>query len=47
MQIQYEITEELNEKKVGQTFEVLYEGWDPIAESCYGRSYADAPELDG
>ncbi|NLB17094.1 MAG: 30S ribosomal protein S12 methylthiotransferase RimO [Clostridiales bacterium] len=47
MQIQYEITEELNEKKVGQTFEVLYEGWDPIAESCYGRSYADAPEIDG
>ncbi|NLZ37271.1 MAG: 30S ribosomal protein S12 methylthiotransferase RimO [Clostridiales bacterium] len=47
MQLQYEINEELNEKKVGQTIEVLYEGWDPVAESCYGRSYADAPEIDG
>ncbi|MGI6742788.1 MAG: 30S ribosomal protein S12 methylthiotransferase RimO [Eubacteriales bacterium] len=47
MQLQYEINEELNEKKVGQTLEVLYEGWDPVAESCYGRSYADAPEIDG
>lgn len=47
MQLQYEINEVLNEKKVGQTIEVLYEGWDPVAESCYGRSYADAPEIDG
>lgn len=47
MQLQYEINEELNEKKIGQTLEVLYEGWDPVAESCYGRSYADAPEIDG
>ena len=32
---------------VGSTVEVLVEGFDRIAECWYGRTYADAPEVDG
>lgn len=35
------------EKLVGTTAEVLVEGFDRIAECWYGRTYADAPEVDG
>lgn len=35
------------EKLVGKTAEVLVEGFDRIAECWYGRTYADAPEVDG
>ena len=35
------------EKLVGTTVEVLVEGFDRIAECWYGRTYADAPEVDG
>lgn len=34
------------EKLVGTTVEVLVEGFDRIAECWYGRTYADAPEVD-
>lgn len=36
-----------NEKKIGQTLEVVVEGYDRYAESFFGRSAADAPEIDG
>ena len=47
MQTQLTITEEQNEEKIGKTIEVLCEGFDRIAECWYGRTYADAPEVDG
>lgn len=38
---------ELNEKKLGQTVEVVTEGFDRLAECWFGRSADDAPEIDG
>ena len=47
MRDQLSINEENNEKKLGTTVLVLCEGYDPISEAYYGRSYADAPDIDG
>ena len=47
MSIQLDIHEELNEKKIGKSITVLCEGFDPVAETYYGRSGADAPDIDG
>ena len=35
------------ESLIGRELEVLCEGFDRIAECFFGRSYADAPEVDG
>ena len=34
-------------RQVGKTIPVLCEGFDRYAECFFGRSYADAPEVDG
>ncbi len=47
MRTQGDITEEQNEAAVGRTVEVLCEAYDPVSEAYYGRSAADAPEIDG
>ena len=47
MATQLPISEALNEAKIGSTIEVLCEGFDPVAEAHYGRSEADAPDIDG
>ena len=47
MQTQLTVTERLNETKIGNVYDVLCEGFDPVSESFYGRSYMDAPETDG
>lgn len=47
MRDQLEINEQYNNGKLGQTICVLCEGFDPVSETYYGRSYADAPEIDG
>ncbi len=47
MALQLDIHEELNQKKIGSTVKVLCEGFDPVAETFFGRSEADAPEIDG
>ena len=47
MRDQLVINEENNEKKLGKTILVLCEGYDPISEAYYGRSSADAPDIDG
>lgn len=47
MQIQLGINEKANEEKIGKTITVLCEDYDPVAEAHYGRSAADAPEIDG
>lgn len=44
---QAEISEGINQKKVGKTFEVLVEGYDNIVKMYYGRTYADSEEIDG
>lgn len=46
MREQLSVTEELNAKFVGTTINVLCEGFDPVSESYYGRSYRDAPDID-
>ena len=47
MQTQADISRALQEKKVGQTVTVLCEGYDEAASTHYGRSAADAPDIDG
>ena len=47
MATQLPISEELNQAKVGKTLTVLCEGYDPVAAAHYGRSEADAPDIDG
>lgn len=47
MAIQLEIVAEENEKKIGREYSVICEGYDAVSEAYFGRSYADAPEIDG
>ncbi len=47
MQTQLTVTEELNAKRIGSTLTVLTEGYDSAAGIHYGRSFADAPDVDG
>ena len=47
MQTQLTVTEEQNAEKIGNTYTVLCDGFDTVAEIYYGRSYADAPDVDG
>ena len=47
MQTQLLVTEELNNARVGSTQTVLCDGFDTVAEVYYGRTYADAPDVDG
>ena len=47
MEEQFDIMERLNRKKLGSTAEVLTEGWDSYIKMCYGRTAADAPDVDG
>lgn len=41
------IAAEKNDEKVGQITEVLIEGWDDYIKCYFGRTPADAPEIDG
>ena len=45
--IQSDIMDEFNERRLGTVQEVLAEGFDRFADCWYGRSYADSPEVDG
>ena len=47
MQTQLEISSELQRAKIGSTVTVLTEGYDVVAGTHYGRSEADAPDIDG
>jgi len=44
---QMEINARKNEEKVGKIIKVLCEDFDPVSEIHFGRSEADAPEIDG
>lgn len=47
MEQQQNIMADFCENMIGTEVEVLVEGFDKIAECFYGRTYADAPEVDG
>ncbi|MBQ8249537.1 MAG: 30S ribosomal protein S12 methylthiotransferase RimO [Clostridia bacterium] len=47
MRTQGEINEEQNSAMIGRVVNVLTEAYDPVSEAYYGRSAADAPEIDG
>ena len=47
MMKQYDIVESLQSRLVGKTLTVLTEGYDEETDSYFGRSYMDAPEIDG
>jgi len=47
MKIQKGISSELNAKKLGRTYKVLVEGIAEDGIFYYGRSYAEAPGIDG
>jgi ribosomal protein S12 methylthiotransferase len=47
MQTQLSVSEEYNKSRVGSVVRVLCEGFDPVAESHYGRSYGEAADIDG
>lgn len=47
MQTQLTVSEEKCAANIGKTLTVLCDGYDSTAEIYYGRSYADAPDVDG
>ena len=47
MRAQMEISAAKNESKIGSVVRVLVEDFDPVSEAHFGRSAADAPEIDG
>lgn len=47
METQLDIASKKNEEKIGTVQRVLIEGWDDYIKCYYGRSPADAPEIDG
>jgi len=47
MEMQLTIAAEKNEEKFGSETEVLIEGWDDYIKCYFGRTPADAPEVDG
>ena len=47
MQTQLTVSEELNAAKIGSEVTVITDGYDAVAEIYFGRSEADAPDVDG
>ncbi len=47
MELQLSIANENNASKIGKKTEVLVEGWDDYIKCYFGRSVADAPDIDG
>jgi len=47
MRAQAEISEKVKSRLVGRTVHVLCEGFDVVSEAYFGRTAADAPEIDG
>ena len=46
MNDQLRIISEKNQEKIGKPLDILVEGYDNYIRCCFGRSYADAPEID-
>lgn len=47
MREQLSVVEELSKENIGKIQTVLCEGFDPVSESYFGRTYAAAPDIDG
>lgn len=47
MKTQLNVSERYNRSRVGKTYHVLCEGFDPVSEAYFGRSYAEAADIDG
>ena len=47
MSDQMDIAASINEEKIGSTLTVIYEGFDQLNKTHFGRSEADAPDIDG
>lgn len=47
MRTQMNINTARNEGRIGSVITVLCEAYDPVNECYYGRSYEDAPDIDG
>jgi len=47
MQTQLTVSEELNNAKIEREMTVITDGYDTVAEIYFGRSEADAPDVDG
>lgn len=47
MELQQQISRELNETRVGKIYDVLVEGVSEDGIFYYGRSYAEGPDVDG
>ena len=47
MQTQLRVSEEKNEEKTGSRLTIICDGYDEENDVYYGRSYADAPDVDG
>lgn len=47
METQMLINDEICEKQIGKTLEVVTEGFDRYAECWFGRSVGEVPEIDG
>lgn len=47
MEHQQSVMSQYCESLIGSEVEVLVEGYDKLAECFFGRTYADAPEVDG
>ncbi len=45
--IQADIVEKKQQAMIGKKFQVLVEGFDRFGECWYGRSYMEAPDIDG
>ena len=46
MTLQETVSEELTSKRVGEEMQLLIEGYDGLNKCYYGRTYADAPDID-
>ena len=47
MRHQLSVSEEIGNSLIGKTLRVLVEDFDPVSEAFVGRSYRDAPDVDG
>lgn len=47
MEHQLTVSQEKNSARIGSETEVLTEGWDDYIKCYFGRSFAEAPEVDG
>lgn len=47
MEMQYEVVQINNEKRIGKTEQVLIEGYDKVVKLYYGRTYKDSIDVDG